>query len=158
MNDDNKPTVYISTQATNLTNQANVAAKLFDRVSDKAGREVWNAHPDDWMITAEIYVNLKWWDLYGTRWEAPDMPLSPLTAYAPVPALDHHTFPVNLPVSEAAGALAKIKRFLGFRDKKKEEADREAERQAFKAQAYARRAADQAKVAEEAAKEARKYL
>lgn len=115
----NKPTVYISTKATDLTNQCNVAATLFDHHSHQAGQQVWNADPDDWMITAEAYVNLKSHDLYGTRWEPArleHMPLSPFDqGLEPVPSSWHHLFPVNLPVTEAGGALAKIKRFLGIR-------------------------------------------
>lgn len=104
-----KRTLSVSTYVTPITNQANVANRLYDTFGREAHDKVWSATHDTWFEAALEYVNLTWGDHYGTRWvndgtvdispasrrfeavdrsDSEDLPPLP----APTPAASHATF------------------------------------------------------------------
>lgn len=104
-----KRTLSVSLYVTPITNQANVANRLYDTFGREAHDKVWSATPDTWANVAREYVNLVWNDHYGTRWiddgtiatsaasrrfetvdrsDSEDVPPLP----APIPATSHATF------------------------------------------------------------------
>lgn len=104
-----KRTLSVSLYVTPITNQANVANRLYDTFGREAHDKVWEATPDTWAIAAREYVDLVWNDHYGTRWiddgtidTSPAGYLGATTGRtnreyvsplpAPIPASDHATF------------------------------------------------------------------
>lgn len=128
-----KRTLSVSLYVTPITNQANVANRLYDTFGREAHDKVWEATPDTWANAAREYVDLVWNDHYGTRWvndgtidtspashrfEAVDRPdredVPPLPV--PVAAADHATFdPIDTVASQhpSPTPLAAIIRLFG---------------------------------------------